>query len=378
MNKKKISILALHLGFGGVEQVICNTANMLCDDFDVEIISLYKKNEEIPFKINDKVKIKYLMNTCSNKEEFKTAVKNKNIINIFKEGFKSVYILLNKNRLIKKEVNKTDAKIIISTRYSFSEILNKCKKNNRIFIHEEHTYSTSDDYINKLKELNNINYIKPCSKVLYETYLENGINNLFYIPLGLNYYPNEKETSKLNTKNLIAVGRLEPEKGYLDLIEVVNELVKKDKVIKLNIFGSGSEEEKINNLIKTYKLENNIKLWGFQTQDFIKKYMKDSSLYVMTSFEESFGLVLIEAMSYKIPCIAFDSAKGARYTIINNKNGYIIKNRNIKEMSNKILEYLKLDEKEKLNMGAFARNSISIYKYDNVKEELIKFYKNIQ
>ena len=66
INRKKISILALHLGYGGVENVIANTANMLKDDYEVEIISLYKK-EEIPFKIDRKVKIKYLTNICSNK-----------------------------------------------------------------------------------------------------------------------------------------------------------------------------------------------------------------------------------------------------------------------------------------------------------------------
>ena len=53
--------------------------------------------------------------------------------------------------------------------------------------------------------------------------------------------------------------------------------------------------------------------------------MLNSSLYVMTSLTESFGLVLIEANSYGIPCIAFDSASGAKQ-IIENKE-LLISNR---------------------------------------------------
>ena len=91
---KKIAILASHLNFGGVESSIASQANALCDDYEVEIISTYKMSEEPAFKINDKVKITYLTDLKPNKEEFKTALKKKNIINIIKEGLKSLKILL--------------------------------------------------------------------------------------------------------------------------------------------------------------------------------------------------------------------------------------------------------------------------------------------
>ncbi len=61
-NNKKISILALHLGYGGVEKSIIDQANMLSEFYDVEVMSLYKLYDYIPYKVNDKVKIKYLSN----------------------------------------------------------------------------------------------------------------------------------------------------------------------------------------------------------------------------------------------------------------------------------------------------------------------------
>ena len=86
INDKKISILSLHLGFGGVEQVVANTANMLSNDYDVEIVSLYKNKEKMPFEVNEKVKITYLTNLISNRAEFKAAIKSKNIFKIMKIG----------------------------------------------------------------------------------------------------------------------------------------------------------------------------------------------------------------------------------------------------------------------------------------------------
>lgn len=364
INDKKISILSLHLGFGGVEQVVTNTANMLSNDYDVEIVSLYKNKEKMPFEVNEKVKITYLTNLISNRVEFKNAVKSKNIFKIIKEGIKAIYILINKNQFMRSYILESDAKVIISSRYSFSKILNYCGREKSYKIHHEHTFSVNDEYINNLNKLKNINEVIVVSQTLYDEY-KNKLNiKLKYIPNALNYFPKESELSKLDNKTLIAVGRMSPEKGFSDLIDVIKEI--DDKEIVLNLFGDGQELESLKNKVKKLNLEKQINFHGFKTQDFIKRYMQNSSLYVMTSFEESFGLVLIEAMSYGVPCIAFDSAQGAKY-VINEKNGYFIKKRNKKEMADTIKKYLKLSSKDKLEYGNNARNTSKLYTFDKIQ-----------
>ena len=57
---KKIVILALHLSVGGIERVITNVSNLLCENYDVTIISTYKLNENPNFEIDSRVKIEYL------------------------------------------------------------------------------------------------------------------------------------------------------------------------------------------------------------------------------------------------------------------------------------------------------------------------------
>ena len=88
----------------------------------------------------------------------------------------------------------------------------------------------------------------------------------------------------------------------------------------------------------------------------------------MTSFTESFGIVLIEAMSHGVPCIAYDSAEGAREIINSGENGYLIKHRNLEAMVKKIEDLIK-DKDERIKIGSQARESVKKYTSDVVSEE---------
>ena len=375
IKNKKISILALHMGYGGVENVIANKANMLANDYEVEIISLYKQKYSIPFKLDKKVKVKYLMNDVSNREDFKRELKNKNFIKIIKEGFRSLKILLSKDKLVINAICESDAKIIISTRIEFSKILERYKRKEIITIHEQHVYNISDNYIKELSNLK-IDYIIPVSKVLERKYKEKLGEKVKYIPLALNNYPSKENISKLNNSNIIAVGRLEPVKAFDDLIDVMSIVIKENANIKLNICGNGSQMDTLQDKIKKMNLENNISLLGFKKPKDLSKIYQKSSLYVLTSHEESFGLVVIEAMSFGVPCIMFDSAKGP-LDCVNNKSGFIIKNRDKEKMAEQILNYFKLPIKERRNIGIKCRLISKSYDCQNVKDELVKFITDI-
>ena len=54
---KKITIFSLHLGYGGIEKSIVNLANLLSNEYQVEIVSTYKLEDTPAFEINEKVKV---------------------------------------------------------------------------------------------------------------------------------------------------------------------------------------------------------------------------------------------------------------------------------------------------------------------------------
>ena len=358
--KDKISILSLHLNVGGIEKTICDQANMLSEKYKVEIITLYNYNSSIPYNLNKNVKIKYLTNLKPNKDDFKKYLKDKNILMTLKEGLKAIKILYLKRKLTADYIYNSDSKIIISTRLFFTKLLNEYKNPEAITIAEEHVYHHNNKrYIHKLdKSLKHIDYLLPASNYLTMDYKQMLKTNtvINYIPLTINYFP--KNRSKMETNNLIAVGRLEKEKCFTDLIDVIAKAVKKNKNLKLTIIGDGSQRAIIENKIKELKLDKNIKITGFISQEEIKKYYEKASLLINTSYEESFGLVLLEAASYGIPSLAFSSALGAK-EIIGENFGKIIDNRDLNKMSKAIVDYTK---------GSL------IFNYDEIRNHAKNYY----
>ena len=58
---KKITILCLHLGYGGIEKAISSLANLFCDTYDITIVSTYKLYDKPAFVLDKNIKVEYLI-----------------------------------------------------------------------------------------------------------------------------------------------------------------------------------------------------------------------------------------------------------------------------------------------------------------------------
>ena len=377
---KKLAFLVLHLGYGGIERAVISEANLLCDCCDVEIICFYKLYDNPAFDINPRIKITYLTeNLAPNRDELKLAIKNKDIISLFREGFKSIKILYLRTALMKKAIKKLDADIIISSRYLYHKLLTNNAKKGTVLIAQEHNHHNGDEkYIKKqINAVRNMDYFMPVSKELTDFYKDRVIGKVkcHYIPHHLEYIP--ETLSPLTEKSIISVGRLSPEKGMDDLIKVFALVYKKHPDWKLNIAGDGECRSQLEELIKQLGLEQNVILHGFKNREEINSMLTDSSVYVMASHTESFGLVLIEAQSFGLPCVAFDSARGACEILSDNQNGFLINNRSLSDMANaldKLIESLDL----RIELGKAGRENAETYSLPNVKKIWITFINNVQ
>ncbi len=372
---KKITILALHLGYGGIENCISNLANSLVDDYEVNIVSTYKLYEKPVFKLNDKIKIKYLMTDLKpNKQELKQSLKKLKLITFFKELKKSLKILKLKKNLMIEAIKNCDSDVIISTRDIHNNWLSKYGRDKTLKIGWEHNHHHNNKrYINKVtKSVLGLDYFVLVSKDLTKFYsekLKDKKVKCVYIPNSINFFPQEK--AKLETENLISIGRLSHEKGYLDLIDIFKELHQKYPDSKLNIIGDGPDRKKIEKKIRDNKLEDYIILHGFQEKEYINKYLEKSSVYIMTSYTESFGLVLLEAFAYGIPCVAYSSAEGANEIISDNWDGYLIKDRDKNKMIKRICELLS-NRNRRLIMGANGIKKAQEFNAQKTKQKWIE------
>lgn len=365
-DKKKITIFALHLGFGGVEKYLSSLCKMLKENYDIEIISTYKVLDKPAFPFSEKVKITYLIDDKPNKEEFKRAIENKNIISIFKEGIKSVKILYLKRSRNIKAIRNTYSDYIITTRTFHSRLVGYYAYNNIIKIATEHNFHNNDKkYITKvIDSIKDFDYFVVVSDNLRKFY-ENkiGKTKCIYIPNVIDNLPDKR--SKLTNKNIITIGRLSPEKGQKDLIDVFKIVNKELPKTKLFIVGDGPLKQELENYTKELKLTDKIIFTGFLGNKEKEKYILDSSIFILPSYTESFGLVLIEAMSYGLPCIAFDSSDGAR-ELLKDDVGILVKDRNKEKMAKEIIKELKNKDSSEYSDNGYK--FCQRYLIDNVKE----------
>lgn len=371
--ENKITILSLHLGYGGIERSIVNQANMLSRNYKVEIVSLYKLKNECNYKLNRNIRVIYLSHLEPNKKAFIKSLQKRNVFKILIEGFKSIYILLKKYTLISKYIYNSNSKVIISTRLNFTKSLGRFGNKNCIKIAEEHVYHCNNiKYINKLKKaMKNVNYLIPASKYLtddYKKFFGTSETKVVYIPQTIDYLPNK--INDLSNKNIIFVGRLEKEKGIADLLVIFKKINDQHKDIKLTIVGDGALKQFAKEYISDNCLNDSVILKGYLSGELLRKEYEKASLFLMTSYEESFGLVLIEAMSYGIPCFAFSSALGAQ-EIINCDNGLIITSRDKEKMATEIIKYFKF--KNKNIYGKSARKTSEKYFVDKIANKWLNF-----
>lgn len=171
------------------------------------------------------------------------------------------------------------------------------------------------------------------------------------------------QVSERNNPSAIAVGRLSSEKGFDLLISVWQKVVEKHPTWELNIFGSGEDLNMLIQLIKDNNLINNVHILP-PTSNIQKEYL-NSSLLLLSSRHEGFGLVLTEAMTCGLPVVSFACPCGPKDIITNGEDGYLIAEGDIDGMADKICllienEGLRKDmgDKARLNSLRFSQKTI--------------------
>ena len=160
---------------------------------------------------------------------------------------------------------------------------------------------------------------------------------------------NEGELSSLDQKHVIFVGRLDYQKRPSLMVQIWKELFPRHPDWHLDIYGEGEQKQALQSVIDSQCL--NIHLHEPTSQIF--EAYRNSSILVVTSLYEPFGLVIPEAMSCGLPVVSFDSPYGPSSIITNGKDGYLVEDDN-KTFFAKQLEQLMDDVSLRLKMGNCA------------------------
>ena len=187
---------------------------------------------------------------------------------------------------------------------------------------------------------------------------------IFIVSAGIDFTRIQKIKHEEKIYDACFMGQIIPRKGITDLIESWKIVVKAKSDAKLVIMGRGPQnyETKIINLIREYKLQDNITLLGFVLGDEKYRIMKRSKLFIFPSYLETFGQAICEAMACELPIIAY------YLPVYDEWYGDIILRVDKGDRNNLALSILNLLENKELRskMGYEGRSVASQYSWEGV------------
>lgn len=186
------------------------------------------------------------------------------------------------------------------------------------------------------------------------------LTNVRVIYNPLPFFP--EQVSDGSRKQVIAVGRYVPQKGFDRLISAWQLVARKHPDWVLRIYGDGMREQ----------LQQQIDSLGITTScilehtvaNIIDKYC-ESSIFTLSSRFEGFGMVIIEAMACGVPPVSFTCPCGPRDIINDGKDGLLAEDGNIEELAEKI-SYLIEHEDIRKEMGKQARLNVQRFQIENI------------
>lgn len=182
--------------------------------------------------------------------------------------------------------------------------------------------------------------------------------------------------SDVMNKRVIAVGRLDYQKGFDRLIQAWQLVQHTGKFTdwKLDIFGQGEWREMLQQMIDKQGLQNTAKI-NPPTNAILNEYVH-SSLLVMSSNYEGFGMVLVEAMSCGVPVISFDCKCGPKDIIQPGINGLLVPNGDIQALADAMMKVME-DEAYRKMLSLNARKVVDTYSEQAVMAQWIRLFTSI-
>lgn len=184
-----------------------------------------------------------------------------------------------------------------------------------------------------------------------------------------------------NKRNILAIGRLVSIKNHELIISLFEQIHSKFQDVNLIILGSGSEKNKLLELIKNRNLQDCVILIDFESNPY--KYIQKCDLVTLASDYEGLSNVLVEAFILKKPILALDTKFGPREILTNSKNyensfyfesdyGFLIES-----IYKKVDKHFKIFPKSKeqyIEKALLTLNKPNFYQIsDKYEKNLIKF-----
>ena len=197
-------------------------------------------------------------------------------------------------------------------------------------------------------------------------------NKLFYVYNGIGNTPEINRAVQLKELpakyTFYCAGSITKRKGQELIIKAFNRLSKEEQSqFNITFLGDGAEKTRLENLVKTNKLDRNIFFEGFVND--VTSYLMQSNGFMLTSYDEGLPVAIIEALRLGLPIIS-TNVGGIPEMVENKYNGFLIEpnEEEVYEVFKNLSQY---------NLEEMGENSLKIYKEKFTQDAMFRNYANI-
>ena len=335
--------------WGGMERVLADKMNYLSESYgyDVVLVTVNQGEHSIPFSLNPQIKHVDLGVRLHQQYAY--------------SGVKRFLIYRKLVAQLKDKLSNTlsqiSADVIICAKLDFVGVLNEVRGRTPLIV-ESHTLCRADYYEKSglLRRLHILDFKRQVSNADAVVTLTDGDAKDWYdYNKQVCVIPNVVHIDKLSNlgdytaKKIIFVGRFTKQKDFDSLLRIWSLVYSRHSDWTLDVYTDGGIDAPG---ISVFKPIANI----------MEKY-SESSILLLTSVYEPFGLVMPEAMSCGLPVVAFDCPYGPADIITDGVDGFLVKNRDINEFANRVCQLIE-DKDLRVRMGLAGVKSSQRYRAD--------------
>lgn len=361
---------------GGMERVLANKVNYLAKmGYEIVIVTTDQKSRSSYFQINSTVR------------QIDLAI---NYTDDIKKGiFRRLVSFLKKNKLHRKRLKEVlyevRPDITISMFDNDASFITRIKDGSKKILEIHFSRFKRLQYgrtgiwklIDKVQSKRDLSIVKKFDLFVVLTKEDQkywgNLENIRIIP-NANSYISQK-VSDLKQKQVLAIGRLDYQKGFDNLIKIWYKIYDKYPDWKLNIYGNGPLKENLNELITSLSISHSVKICT-PTKNIEDVYLKHSIL-AMTSRYEGLPMVLLEGQVFGLPLISYACKCGPSDIIENGYNGFLIPERDMEQFSSQ-LEKLMQSQVLRTKMGENSHANAKNYTEKRIMDQWIMLFNELK
>ncbi|MBI0396527.1 MULTISPECIES: glycosyltransferase family 4 protein [Acinetobacter] len=183
-------------------------------------------------------------------------------------------------------------------------------------------------------------------------------------------YSRQNIIPNMNSKTILAIGRLTHQKGFDLLIKAWSKVVVDLPEWKIKIVGIGEDESKLKQLVSFYGVTNSVFFEGQQKN--LDIYYKNAAFFCLSSRYEGFGMVLIEALAYGLPILSYDCDCGPNEIIENDKNGFLVSSESVEGLASGIKKMAMMGTVEYMSKVQASFEKSDTFSVNNIIQKWLK------